>query len=166
MPVSDRRCNLSFFFRPPIQGLQDAHNLCWKLAAVHSREAGRGLLRSYDAERRPVANANARLSVHNYHRGLRVAEALGLPTALPHVAGAAAATFEPMLSSLLPAAWRDALPPSTAALRVGRELLIGQLGHEASHPLGQSRRRHAAEVVAWHPYTASYLAKICRPQTI
>ena len=33
-------------------------------------------MRTYDSERRPVALANARLAVHNYHRGLRVAHAL------------------------------------------------------------------------------------------
>jgi putative polyketide hydroxylase len=34
-------------------GIQDAHNLAWKLAAVLSGTAGPGLLDSYDAERRP-----------------------------------------------------------------------------------------------------------------
>jgi 2-polyprenyl-6-methoxyphenol hydroxylase-like FAD-dependent oxidoreductase len=36
-------------------GLQDAHNLGWKLALVCRGEAGEVLLDSYDAERRPVA---------------------------------------------------------------------------------------------------------------
>ncbi|MFJ6410424.1 FAD-dependent monooxygenase [Streptomyces hydrogenans] len=36
-------------------GLADAHNLAWKLAAVHHKEAGPALLDTYDAERRPVA---------------------------------------------------------------------------------------------------------------
>ncbi|MEU2288027.1 FAD-dependent oxidoreductase [Streptomyces sp. NPDC013178] len=36
-------------------GIQDAHNLAWKLAAVLSGQAGEDLLDSYDAERRPVA---------------------------------------------------------------------------------------------------------------
>ncbi|GAB3464935.1 FAD-dependent oxidoreductase [Streptomonospora sediminis] len=36
-------------------GIEDAHNLAWKLAAVISGEAGPGLLETYDAERRPVA---------------------------------------------------------------------------------------------------------------
>ncbi len=36
-------------------GLRDAHNLAWKLAAVAHRHAGAGLLRSYEAERRPEA---------------------------------------------------------------------------------------------------------------
>ena len=38
-------------------GLQDAHNLAWKLAAVLRGEAGPALLDSYDAERRPVSAA-------------------------------------------------------------------------------------------------------------
>ncbi|MFF3072107.1 FAD-dependent monooxygenase [Kitasatospora sp. NPDC057936] len=36
-------------------GIQDAHNLAWKLAAVVKGEAGPGLLESYDAERRAVS---------------------------------------------------------------------------------------------------------------
>ena len=35
-------------------GIQDAHNLAWKLAAVVRREAGPGLLETYHDERRPV----------------------------------------------------------------------------------------------------------------
>ncbi|WP_078901048.1 FAD-dependent oxidoreductase [Actinacidiphila yeochonensis] len=40
-------------------GIQDAHNLAWKLAAVLAGWAGPALLESYDAERRPVALATA-----------------------------------------------------------------------------------------------------------
>ena len=36
-------------------GMADAHNLAWKLAAVLTGQAGPGLLDSYQAERRPVA---------------------------------------------------------------------------------------------------------------
>ncbi|MHC0432276.1 FAD-dependent oxidoreductase [Streptomyces sp. O3] len=38
-------------------GVHDAHNLAWKLAMVLRGEAGEGLLDTYDAERRPVAEA-------------------------------------------------------------------------------------------------------------
>ncbi|GLK85978.1 FAD-dependent monooxygenase [Ancylobacter defluvii] len=38
-------------------GIQDAYNLGWKLAAVLRGEAAPGLLASYEAERRPVAEA-------------------------------------------------------------------------------------------------------------
>ncbi|MFG3103355.1 FAD-dependent oxidoreductase [Streptomyces sp. NPDC048182] len=40
-------------------GIQDAHNLAWKLAAVQNGWAGDGLLDTYDAERRPVAEATS-----------------------------------------------------------------------------------------------------------
>ncbi|MGW2051442.1 FAD-dependent oxidoreductase [Streptomyces sp. NPDC001858] len=47
-------------------GIQDAHNLAWKLAAVLDGWAGEGLLDSYDAERRPVAEAtSARAAVRS-----------------------------------------------------------------------------------------------------
>jgi putative polyketide hydroxylase len=36
-------------------GVQDAHNLAWKLAAVLKGAAGPALLQTYDAERQPVA---------------------------------------------------------------------------------------------------------------
>ncbi|MFF8017984.1 FAD-dependent monooxygenase [Streptomyces sp. NPDC007929] len=40
-------------------GIQDAHNLAWKLAAVLDGWAGQELLDTYDAERRPVAEATS-----------------------------------------------------------------------------------------------------------
>ncbi|MGY6019032.1 FAD-dependent oxidoreductase [Streptomyces spinosirectus] len=47
-------------------GIQDAHNLAWKLAAVLGGWAGEGLLDSYNAERRPVAEAtSARAAVRS-----------------------------------------------------------------------------------------------------
>lgn len=39
-------------------GIQDAHNLAWKLAAVLSEHAGDNLLDTYEAERRPVGQNN------------------------------------------------------------------------------------------------------------
>ncbi|MFH8973888.1 FAD-dependent oxidoreductase [Streptomyces sp. NPDC017890] len=54
-------------------GIQDAHNLAWKLAAVLEGWAGEGLLDTYDAERRPVAEATsaraAGRSVEHSHPG-------------------------------------------------------------------------------------------------
>ncbi|WP_405987802.1 FAD-dependent oxidoreductase [Streptomyces sp. NBC_00986] len=43
-------------------GVQDAHNLAWKLAAVLSGRAGEGLLDTYESERRPVARLAARFA--------------------------------------------------------------------------------------------------------
>jgi putative polyketide hydroxylase len=44
-------------------GVQDVHNLCWKLAAVLQGWAGPGLLDTYETERRPVAEYNVERSV-------------------------------------------------------------------------------------------------------
>ncbi|MFF9814425.1 FAD-dependent oxidoreductase [Streptomyces sp. NPDC014006] len=62
-------------------GIQDAHNLAWKLAAVLGGWAGDGLLDSYDAERRPVAEATsaraAVRSVEHAHPGFAPGEGAG-----------------------------------------------------------------------------------------
>lgn len=47
-------------------GVQDAHNLAWKLAAVLRDEAGPELLDTYEVERRPVARINLEHSVANF----------------------------------------------------------------------------------------------------
>jgi len=49
-------------------GIQDAHNLAWKLAAVLSAWASPALLETYQEERRPVAEANTDFSVTNDRR--------------------------------------------------------------------------------------------------
>nr|AGA01522.1 hydroxylase [Streptomyces sahachiroi]BFD84111.1 hypothetical protein StreXyl84_35120 [Streptomyces sp. Xyl84] len=62
-------------------GIQDAHNLAWKLAAVLQGWAGPGLLDTYDSERRPVATAtSARASarsVEHSHPGFAPAPGIG-----------------------------------------------------------------------------------------
>jgi 2-polyprenyl-6-methoxyphenol hydroxylase-like FAD-dependent oxidoreductase len=47
-------------------GVQDAHNLAWKLAAVIRGEAGATLLDSYDAERRPLGALTVRQAYTRY----------------------------------------------------------------------------------------------------
>ena len=49
-------------------GVQDAHNLAWKLALVLRGQSSEKLLDSYDPERHPVAEANADFSVGNRFR--------------------------------------------------------------------------------------------------
>ncbi|EIE25479.1 hypothetical protein COCSUDRAFT_1587, partial [Coccomyxa subellipsoidea C-169] len=66
-------------------GIQDAHNLAWKLAAVIQKRAGGILLDSYEAERRAVAVANTELSVSNWKEALKVPQALGLDPAAANV---------------------------------------------------------------------------------
>lgn len=47
-------------------GVQDAHNLAWKLAAVVSGEAGAALLDTYDPERRPLGELTVRQAYTRY----------------------------------------------------------------------------------------------------
>ncbi|WP_328969140.1 FAD-dependent oxidoreductase [Streptomyces sp. NBC_00239] len=62
-------------------GIQDAHNLAWKLAAVLSGTAGPGLLDTYEAERLPVAQATSERasarSVEHSHPGYAPAPGAG-----------------------------------------------------------------------------------------
>lgn len=57
-------------------GIQDVHNLAWKLAFVLDGRADKRLLDSYDLERRPIAHANADLSLVNGARFPILGEAL------------------------------------------------------------------------------------------
>jgi 2,4-dichlorophenol 6-monooxygenase len=59
-------------------GIQDAHNLCWKLAAVLRGEAGESLLDSYEAERRPVDARNIQRSMENSMAHMEAGAAFGL----------------------------------------------------------------------------------------
>jgi 2,4-dichlorophenol 6-monooxygenase len=58
-------------------GVQDAHNLGWKIAAVEAGWAPEALLDSYEIERRPVARENADVSMRNAAKMLEVVQALG-----------------------------------------------------------------------------------------
>lgn len=57
-------------------GIQDVHNLAWKLAFVLAGHADAALLDSYDAERRPVAEANLAWSLDNGKRFPAIRRAL------------------------------------------------------------------------------------------
>jgi len=65
-------------------GIQDAHNLIWKIATALQSKSTRitgtteALLDSYESERRPVARLNAKRSLHNFKKTLKVPAALGL----------------------------------------------------------------------------------------
>jgi hypothetical protein len=59
-------------------GVQDAHNLGWKLAWVDGGRAGGALLDTYAVERRPVAHSNVEQSLVNAMKMLEARVALGL----------------------------------------------------------------------------------------
>src|SRR5690606_14640640 len=57
-------------------GIEDVHNLAWKLAFVLRGRAGNRLLDTYDVERRPIAHANADLAFVNATRFPHIGAAL------------------------------------------------------------------------------------------
>jgi 2-polyprenyl-6-methoxyphenol hydroxylase-like FAD-dependent oxidoreductase len=58
-------------------GVQDAHNLAWKIAAVEHGWAPAALLDSYETERKPIAHQNAEASARNAAKLAEVSQALG-----------------------------------------------------------------------------------------
>jgi 2,4-dichlorophenol 6-monooxygenase len=71
---------------PPSGGLglnsavQDAYNLCWKLAAVLDGRAGDALLNTYNTERRPVNATNIQTAVNGVNGQEEMAPSLGVST--------------------------------------------------------------------------------------
>jgi 2,4-dichlorophenol 6-monooxygenase len=69
---------------PPTGGLgltsaiHDAHNLCWKVAAVLAGAASPALLDTYEAERRPVDERNCQRSLENAMNHFDIVGALGV----------------------------------------------------------------------------------------
>lgn len=59
-------------------GIQDVHNLAWKLALVIKGHATDALLDSYESERRPIAYRNVRWALFAFSNAQLTAGALGL----------------------------------------------------------------------------------------
>jgi len=59
-------------------GIQDVHNLAWKLSAVIKKTGGRKLLDTYEQERRPIGKANLRHSLRNYENMNDLLQIIGL----------------------------------------------------------------------------------------
>jgi len=59
-------------------GIQDAHNLAWKLAAVLAGHAGASLLDSYESERLPVARRRVEFATFSFFNHLSVSGGFGM----------------------------------------------------------------------------------------
>jgi 2,4-dichlorophenol 6-monooxygenase len=87
-------------------GIADAHNLCWKLAAVLAMRADEAILDTYEQERRPVAMRNCEESKVNFDKIFEVMDAFGLPrNGLAMMARLKNSVFV----RWLPGSWRRAL---------------------------------------------------------
>lgn len=100
-------------------GLQDAHNLAWRLALALRRECSDSMLKKYEQDRKPIATQNAALSVRNYQRTLRIAKACYLDAQHPQ-----------LLMGILGSPPMSFLPPKR------RQDMFHQLVKVAMMPLG------------------------------
>lgn len=64
-------------------GIQDVHNLCWKLSLVLSGAAPERLLESYEPERRQVVERNAENSIVAFENHQTLLAAMGLTVGAP-----------------------------------------------------------------------------------
>jgi 2,4-dichlorophenol 6-monooxygenase len=102
-------------------GVQDAHNLAWKLAAVVGGRATPALLDSYQPERQPVARRRVEFATFSFFNHLSVGGGFGL---LP---GAAEAHNRSVLAALV------AGTPDGAMRRAQLTEMIGTLRREFQH---------------------------------
>ncbi|XP_009411836.2 uncharacterized protein LOC103993475 isoform X2 [Musa acuminata AAA Group] len=80
-------------------GIQDAHNLAWKISSMLSGIASPSIIQTYEMERRPIAIYNTSLSVENFRAAMSVPAALGLD---PAIANSVHRVINSSLCSILP----------------------------------------------------------------
>lgn len=116
-------------------GIQDAHNLAWKLAAVINQGANPDLLESYALERRPVSIQNAELSIRNWREAAQVPASLGLD---PNHAN--------LLSKVATDVVGRVFPQSVAKTVLELGLGIGAAASGLKGPLKSSREREISKL--------------------
>ncbi|KAK6160359.1 hypothetical protein DH2020_003740 [Rehmannia glutinosa] len=114
-------------------GIQDAHNLAWKLASVIKGIAPPSILSSYETERRQIAIFNTALSVENFKAAMAVPAALGLD---PNIANSVHRTINDTFGSILPSDLQRTI--LDGIFSIGRMQLSDSLLNE-NNPLGSSR---------------------------
>ncbi|KAG6764653.1 hypothetical protein POTOM_032133 [Populus tomentosa] len=114
-------------------GIQDAHNLAWKIAALVKGIAPSSILHTYETERRPIAIFNTALSVQNFRAAMAVPATLGLD---PSVANSVHQTITDGVGSILPSGLQRAI--LDGIFTIGRAQLSEFLLNE-KNLLGSSR---------------------------
>ncbi|XP_060184427.1 uncharacterized protein LOC132614085 isoform X1 [Lycium barbarum] len=114
-------------------GIQDAHNLAWKLASVIKGVSPISILDSYELERSQIAQFNTALSVENFKAAMRVPAALGLD---PTVANAVHRALNDTVGSVLPSALQRTI--LDGIFSIGRAQVSDFVLNE-NNPLGSAR---------------------------
>ncbi|PKA55809.1 hypothetical protein AXF42_Ash012101 [Apostasia shenzhenica] len=114
-------------------GIQDAHNLAWKICLLLNNVASTSIIETYEMERRPIALFNTALSVENFEAAMSVPAALGLD---PAIASSMHRAINSTFGSILPSSFqRVALK---AVFSLGRSQLSPFILNE-NNPIGSSR---------------------------
>ncbi|OIT33571.1 hypothetical protein A4A49_36383 [Nicotiana attenuata] len=114
-------------------GIQDAHNLAWKLASVIKGISPISILTSYELERSQIAQFNTALSVQNFKAAMRVPAALGLD---PTIANAVHRALNNTVGSVLPSGLQRTI--LDGIFSIGRAQLSDFVLNE-NNPLGSAR---------------------------
>ncbi|KAG4989987.1 hypothetical protein JHK82_032298 [Glycine max] len=114
-------------------GIQDAHNLAWKIASVIKGIAPTSMLNTYEIERKPIALFNTRLSLENYKAAMSVPAALGLD---PTVANIVHQFIVDGIGSILPSGLQKVA--LDGIFGIGRAQ-VSEFVLNESNPLGSSR---------------------------
>ncbi|XP_051152894.1 uncharacterized protein LOC127266621 [Andrographis paniculata] len=114
-------------------GIQDAHNLAWKLASVIKGISPPTVLSTYETERKEIAVYNTTLSVKNFKAAIAVPAALGLD---PSIANSVHRSLNGTLGSILPSGVQKTI--LDGIFSIGRLQLSNSLLNE-NNPLGFSR---------------------------
>ncbi|CAN0929260.1 Putative polyketide hydroxylase [Linum grandiflorum] len=114
-------------------GIQDAHNLAWKIAAFLKGISPSPLLRTYETERRPIALFNTELSVKNFRAAMEVPAAIGLD---PTIANSVHRVISNGVGSVLPSALQKTV--LDGIFSIGRAQTSEFILNE-SNPVGSSR---------------------------
>lgn len=114
-------------------GIQDAHNMAWKIASFLSGVAPSSILNTYEMERKPIAKNNTALSVKNFKAAMAVPAALGLD---PTVANSVHRVINDTVGSILPNGLQKAF--LDGIFSIGRSQLSEFILNE-KNPLGSSR---------------------------
>lgn len=114
-------------------GIQDAHNLAWKIASLVKGVAPSSILGTYETERRPIAIFNTALSVENFKAAMSVPAALGLD---PTVANSVHRVINNVVGSILPSGLQSTI--LDGVFTMGRAQVSDTFLNK-SNPLGASR---------------------------
>ncbi|KAI4382515.1 hypothetical protein MLD38_008470 [Melastoma candidum] len=123
-------------------GIQDAHNLAWKLASVLNGTSPSSFLETYEVERKPIAAFNTALSVQNFKLAMSVPAALGLD---PGVAGSVCEVISGTAGAVLPSGVQKAI--FNTLFSIGRAQASEMILNE-QNPLGSSRLSKLKKILA------------------